>query len=347
MNDRDSYVPGPAGGARVDRNGELWTLVLVRVLRHPPDRVWQALTDPVHLREWAPFDANGSLDSPGATVRLTTAGTQSPQVSETTISRARAPEILEYRWGGYDIRWELEPSGDGTRLTLWTKIDRRYIAMGAAGWHVCLDILDSLLGGNPIGRIAGRDALQFDGWRRLYAEYARMFEAGEPEQAAAHSLEPGAVRAGATIPDRSNIAMQIAGGDAPQDSGGESASDLIDARIGELDDWRGATLAWIRAAIKKADPEAVEEWKWRGVPVWSHAGIICTGETYKSVVKVTFARGASLDDPSRLFNSSLEGNTRRAIDIRAGEKVDEAALIALIRAAVALNTSSAARKRAK
>ncbi len=118
-----------------------------------------------------------------------------------------------------------------------------------------------------------------------------------------------------------------------------SASRLIDARIKELGDWRGKTLARIRSLIKQADPEVVEEWKWRGVPVWSHAGIICTGETYKSVVKMTFAKGASLDDPSRLFNSSLEGNTRRAIDLREGDKIDERALKALIRAALTLNTS--------
>ena len=118
-----------------------------------------------------------------------------------------------------------------------------------------------------------------------------------------------------------------------------SAPRLIDARIKELGDWRGKTLARIRSLIKQADPEVVEEWKWRGVPVWSHAGIICTGETYKSVVKMTFAKGASLDDPSRLFNSSLEGNTRRAIDLREGDKIDEMALKALIRAALTLNTS--------
>jgi hypothetical protein len=119
---------------------------------------------------------------------------------------------------------------------------------------------------------------------------------------------------------------------------------LIDARINELSDWRGETLARIRILIRQADPEVVEEWKWRGVPVWSHAGIICTGETYKNVVKMTFAKGASLADPSGLFNSSLEGNTRRAIDFHEGDKMDENALKALIRAAVALNTSSAARR---
>jgi hypothetical protein len=125
---------------------------------------------------------------------------------------------------------------------------------------------------------------------------------------------------------------------------GDAPSWLIDARINELSDWRGETLARVRILIKQADPEVVEEWKWRGVPVWSHAGIICTGETYKNVVKMTFAKGASLEDPSGLFNSSLEGNTRRAIDFHEGDKIDEKALMTLIRAAVALNTSSAAQR---
>jgi hypothetical protein len=122
---------------------------------------------------------------------------------------------------------------------------------------------------------------------------------------------------------------------------GKSASQLIDARIEELGDWRGKMLSGLRNLIKQADPDVVEEWKWRGVPVWSDAGIICTGETYKSVVKMTFAKGAALKDPSRLFNSSLEGNTRRAIDFHEGDKVDEAALKTLIRAAVTLNKSKA------
>jgi hypothetical protein len=121
----------------------------------------------------------------------------------------------------------------------------------------------------------------------------------------------------------------------------ESPSRLIDARIKELDDWRGKTLSQVRALIKKADPEVVEEWKWRGVPVWSHDGIICTGETYKSVVKLTFAKGAKLKDPSKLFNSSLEGNVRRAIDIHESDKIDADAFKALVRAAAALNTPSA------
>jgi hypothetical protein len=133
--------------------------------------------------------------------------------------------------------------------------------------------------------------------------------------------------------------------DAKEGKGGDSPSRLIDARIKELRDWRGETLARVRTLIKQADPEVVEEWKWRGVPVWEHAGIICTGETYKNVVKMTFAKGASLKDPSGLFNSSLEGNTRRAIDLHAGDKIDEKALKALIRAAVALNTSGQATAR--
>ncbi len=131
--------------------------------------------------------------------------------------------------------------------------------------------------------------------------------------------------------------MKKRDGGSEQGDGG-SPSQLIDARIEELGDWRGETLARIRALIKQADPDVVEEWKWRGVPVWYHAGMICTGETYKEHVKMTFAKGASLDDPSGLFNSSLEGNTRRAIDLHEGDEVDEQALKALIRAAVALNT---------
>ena len=125
----------------------------------------------------------------------------------------------------------------------------------------------------------------------------------------------------------------------------KSPSQLIDARIKDLGDWRGKMLGRLRTLVKEADPEVVEEWKWRGVPVWSHAGMICTGETYKNVVKMTFAKGASLEDPSGLFNSSLEGNTRRAIDFHEGDKIDEKALKALVCAAVALNTSSAAQRK--
>jgi hypothetical protein len=141
------------------------------------------------------------------------------------------------------------------------------------------------------------------------------------------------------VAKRATTAMKKRGSGAKEGNGGDSPSQLIDARIKELSDWRGETLARVRILIKQTDPEVVEEWKWRGVPVWSHAGMICTGETYKNAVKLTFAKGASLEDPSGLFNSSLEGNTRRAIDFHEGDKIDDKALKALIRAAVALNTS--------
>ena len=175
MADREQYTPGPAGGARIERNGENWTLVLVRELRHPPEKVWQALTDPAHLREWAPFDADKSLGKAGTTVKLTTVGAPSPQVSETTVIRADAPKVLEYNWGGNEIRWKLEARDGGTRLTLWHNIDRRFISMGAAGWHICLDVLERLLAGKPMGRMVGMDAMKFGGWQRLNAQYAKQF----------------------------------------------------------------------------------------------------------------------------------------------------------------------------
>jgi uncharacterized protein YndB with AHSA1/START domain len=174
MTGREEYIPGPASGARVEKDGEKWTLVLVRELRHPPEKVWRALTDPAHLREWAPFDADGNLGAAGATVKLTTVGAPRALVSETTVTRADAPKVLEYSWGAQDIRWELEPSHGGTRLTLWHNIDRGFIAMGAAGWHICFDVLDRHLAGQPIGRIVGPDAMKF-GWQRLHAEYAKQF----------------------------------------------------------------------------------------------------------------------------------------------------------------------------
>jgi uncharacterized protein YndB with AHSA1/START domain len=172
---REHYTPGPATAAQVRKDGDKWTLVLVRELRHSPEHVWQALTDPAQLREWAPFDADGSLAIAGTTVKLTTVGAPAPMISETTVTRAEAPRRLEYNWGGFDMRWELEPVGGGTRLTLWTNIDRRFISMGAAGWHVCLDVLDRHLSGQPIGRIVGPEAMKFDGWQRLNAEYAKQF----------------------------------------------------------------------------------------------------------------------------------------------------------------------------
>jgi uncharacterized protein YndB with AHSA1/START domain len=181
MSDREQYTPGAAGGARVRKDGEQWTLILVRELRHAPDRVWQALTDPAQLREWAPFEADGSLGTVGTTVQLTTVGAPTPQVSETRVTRADAPRVLEYNWGGNPIRWELEAVGGGTRLTLWHDIDRRFIAMGAAGWHICFDVLDHLLSGAPIGRIVGGEAMQF-GWPRLNAEYARQFGIEDPSR---------------------------------------------------------------------------------------------------------------------------------------------------------------------
>src|SRR6267378_2480892 len=179
MTDRAQYTPGPASGAQVRMDGETWTLILVRELRHSPEKVWQALTDPVHLREWAPFEADGSLGTVGTTVKLTTVGAPTPHVSETRVTRADAPQVLEYNWGGNDIRWELEGFGGGTRLTLWHNIDRRFISMGAAGWHVCFDVLDHLLSGTPIGRIVGGEAMKF-GWQRLNAEYAKQFGVETP-----------------------------------------------------------------------------------------------------------------------------------------------------------------------
>lgn len=175
MTDRDTYSPGPATGAHIEKDGEKWTLVLVRELRHSPQKVWQALTDPAELREWAPFDASASLATAGATVKLTTVRAPAPVVSETTVTRADAPNVLEYRWGPNDMRWQLEAVGGGTRLTLWTSIDRRFIAMGAAGWHVCFDVLDRRLSGAPIGRIAGPEVMKLAGWQRLHAEYATRF----------------------------------------------------------------------------------------------------------------------------------------------------------------------------
>jgi uncharacterized protein YndB with AHSA1/START domain len=175
MSLRGRYAPGAATGAEVRKDGEKWTLVLVRDLAHPPTRVWEAITDPEHLRQWAPFDSDQNLGTVG-TAKLTTVGAPQPLVSETRVKRAEEPKLLEFDWGGQEIRWELEPLGaSGTRLTLWHNIDRRFIAMGAAGWHVCLDVLDHLLSDQPIGRLVGMDAMKFDGWQRLHAEYAQQF----------------------------------------------------------------------------------------------------------------------------------------------------------------------------
>jgi uncharacterized protein YndB with AHSA1/START domain len=179
MNSREKYMPGPASGAEIQKDGDKWTLVLKRDLRHPPALVWQALTDPAELVEWAPFDADRNLGSAG-TAKLSTVGTPTPQVSETTVKRAEEPKLLEYSWGGGDLRWELEPTGNGTRLTLWHNINRGFIAWGAAGWHICFDVLDRFLAGEPIGRMVGPETMKFEGWQRLSAEYGKQFGVEPP-----------------------------------------------------------------------------------------------------------------------------------------------------------------------
>jgi len=177
MTDREPYTPGPAYGAQVKKDGadkDKWTLILVRQLRHSPEKVWQALTDPAHLREWAPFVTDGNLGTVG-TVNLTWVAAPTPL--ETKVTRSEPPALLEYG----DLRWELEPVATGTRLTLWHNIDRRFICWGAAGWHIALDVLDRLLNGTPIGRIAGADAMKFAAWQRLTAEYAKQFGVESPK----------------------------------------------------------------------------------------------------------------------------------------------------------------------
>ena len=174
MGNLEQYTPAPAYGAQIQKDGEKWTLILVRELRHSPEKVWQALIDPAQLREWAPFDADGNLGTAGNKVKLTTVRAPKAPVSETTVTRADAPKVLEYNWGDKDIRWELEAFGGGTRLTLWHNIDRGFISMGAAGWHICFDVLDRLLIGTPLGRIVGAEAMKFD-WPRLNSEYAQQF----------------------------------------------------------------------------------------------------------------------------------------------------------------------------
>ena len=172
MSEHEQYTPGPASGARIgQKEGEKWMLILTRELRHSPEKVWQALTDPAHLREWAPFETDANLGKVGP-VKFTWVG--APAAQETNVTRAEAPKVLEYD----DMRWELEASGRGTRLTLWHNIDRRFVSWSAATWHIAFDVLDRALSGTPIARIVGPAALQFDGWKRLSAEYAKQF-AGE------------------------------------------------------------------------------------------------------------------------------------------------------------------------
>ena len=170
-----NYDPGPADVAHVEKDGEQWTLVLTKQLRHSPAKVWDALTDPAQLREWAPFDADGSLGKTGTRVNLTTVGAPGPHVTEARVIRADKPASLEYNWGDFNMRWQLDAVNGGTKLTLWTNIDRKYMAMGAAGWHICFDVLDHMLAGDPIGRLAGPAAMQFEGWRRLTADYTKQF----------------------------------------------------------------------------------------------------------------------------------------------------------------------------
>jgi uncharacterized protein YndB with AHSA1/START domain len=176
MNSQDKYVPTTAATkAKVEKDGEQWTLVLVRELRHSPAKVWAALTDPAQISEWAPFEADRSLAEAGP-AKLTTVGTPTPQVAEVNVKRAEREKLLEFNWGG-NLRWELEPAGSGTRLTLWHNIDRRFIAWGAAGWHVCFDVLERLLDGAPIGRIAGPETMKLPAWQELTSQYGKQFGA--------------------------------------------------------------------------------------------------------------------------------------------------------------------------
>jgi uncharacterized protein YndB with AHSA1/START domain len=180
MTSHETYTPGPVPSARIQKDGEKWTLILVRDLAHPPAKVWKALTDPEDLRAWAPFDADRNLGTVG-TAMLTTVGAPAPHVTESQVKRADAGKSLEFNWGTQDIRWELEPLGStGTRLKLWHSIDRRYIAMGAAGWQICFNVLDRLLDGHPIGRMVGPEAVKFGNWKQLYAEYSKQFDAENP-----------------------------------------------------------------------------------------------------------------------------------------------------------------------
>jgi uncharacterized protein YndB with AHSA1/START domain len=173
MSNRQDYSPGPANVAQVEKGGDKWTLVLVKELRHAPERVWEALTAPAQLREWAPFDVDRNLGTVGS-VNFNWVG--APKSGDSNVTRAEAPKVLEYN----DMRWELEPVDGGTRLTLWSVIDSRFVAWGAAGWHISLDVLERLMDGEPIGRIAGPEAMQFEGWQRLSADYGKQFGAEAP-----------------------------------------------------------------------------------------------------------------------------------------------------------------------
>jgi uncharacterized protein YndB with AHSA1/START domain len=176
MTAHEQYAPGPATGVQIRKSEALnWELVVVRELRHPPEKVWVAITDPEHLREWAPFDADKSLATVGASVKLTTVNAPQPHITETRIMRADAPHLLEYMWGANPMRWELEPITGGTRLTLSTAINKKFISMGAAGWHICFDVMNRYLAGDRIGRLVGTDTMKFGAWQRLNNEYAQQF----------------------------------------------------------------------------------------------------------------------------------------------------------------------------
>ncbi|MBS2027207.1 MAG: SRPBCC family protein [Deltaproteobacteria bacterium] len=175
------YEPSAAFGAEIKKDAEAWTLVLVRDLNHPPEKVWTAITEPEHLREWAPFDADTSLSKVGTVAKLTTVGAPKPHVTETQVKRAEAPKLLEFSWGDQNIRWELEPKGAGTRLTIWHNINRNYISMGAAGWHICIDVMDAHLAGEPIGRTVGPAAMKVAGWPRLLGEYVKLLGVEAPK----------------------------------------------------------------------------------------------------------------------------------------------------------------------
>ncbi|HYK10698.1 MAG TPA: SRPBCC domain-containing protein [Gemmatimonadales bacterium] len=169
MADHTQYAPGPVAKAEVRKGGERWTLILVKELRHSPEKVWRALIDPAQLREWAPYEVAGDLTTVGSAITLTWVGTGSR--TDAKVAQVDPPKVLEYA----DTRWELEPLGSGTRLTLWATIDRRFVSWGAAGWHIGFDVLDHLLAGTPIGRIAGGDAMKYTAWLRLRSEYTKQF----------------------------------------------------------------------------------------------------------------------------------------------------------------------------
>ena len=175
MTKRDHYQAGAASGARVEKGNGKWALVVTRVLHHPPDLVWKAITEAAHLKEWAPYDVDRDLDRAGP-VNFTTVGTPNPQIDASEVTRAEPPSLLEARWGGNEMRWLLEPIEGGTRLTLWHAIDSKFIAMGAAGWQICFDVLEQLFEGAPLGRIVARDAMKH-GWPRLHQEYTALFDA--------------------------------------------------------------------------------------------------------------------------------------------------------------------------